>query len=273
MKNRVWLHFVFGMLIALILVAMVVACGSLTIKDLDWKSLPPVEKQEAFFGGLAAGLISGAIGLGTSLGNYFSSKNTQETIWEREDNAVARRAADLENAGLSKTLAAGSAATTNVTSSPQVSGNGMLDALAAAGQVAAIKNQREENANLRKSREVMNADIAEKYGHLLMTNAQRDYYNASAQNLQIDNQLKSYSMLEIMERIADLQAKRPTYGSAAARDYANALLTDLQYQVFKNTGVSPNMNGAYGDLLRRAGDKSGKPVFDYEPTFGERFFK
>jgi len=40
--------------------------------------------------------------------NY--EKNLQQTIFEREDNAVQRRAADLEAAGLSKTLAAGGGA-------------------------------------------------------------------------------------------------------------------------------------------------------------------
>ena len=42
--------------------------------------------------------------------NYEYMKYAQEKTWQREDNAVQRRAADLEKAGLSKTLAAGSAA-------------------------------------------------------------------------------------------------------------------------------------------------------------------
>ncbi|GMO29552.1 MAG: hypothetical protein Ta2B_10530 [Termitinemataceae bacterium] len=40
-------------------------------------------------------------------------KGVQSTTWAREDNATQRRAADLEAAGLSKTLAAGSAAQTS----------------------------------------------------------------------------------------------------------------------------------------------------------------
>lgn len=54
------------------------------------------------------------------IGNYLSqvgqqvwAKKAQEKTWEREDTAVQRRAADLEAAGLSKTLAAGSSASTS----------------------------------------------------------------------------------------------------------------------------------------------------------------
>lgn len=73
-------------------------------------------------------LISGGLGLiGNILGygaekeqaelnyrlgmeNLQYQKDLQQKIFEREDNAVQRRMADLEKAGLSKTLAAGSAA-------------------------------------------------------------------------------------------------------------------------------------------------------------------
>lgn len=67
-----------------------------------------------------------------SAGNYFLQrenldwqKKAQRTTWEREDNAVQRRAADLEAAGLSKTLAAGSAAQSSGpirTDAPQIQG-------------------------------------------------------------------------------------------------------------------------------------------------------
>lgn len=40
-------------------------------------------------------------------------KDMQSQAWAREDSAVSRRAADLENAGLSKTLAAGGAASSS----------------------------------------------------------------------------------------------------------------------------------------------------------------
>ena len=47
-------------------------------------------------------------------------KSAQETTWQREDNAVQRRAADLEAAGLSKTLAAGNGASASAPMTPQV---------------------------------------------------------------------------------------------------------------------------------------------------------
>ena len=55
-----------------------------------------------FISGAAAGAMQGA--------NLNYQKNLQQQIFAREDNSVQRRANDLEAAGLSKTLAAGSSA-------------------------------------------------------------------------------------------------------------------------------------------------------------------
>jgi len=66
---------------------------------------------------LGAALIGGGSQVVNSTGNFLSdllnrkyNRELQQTIFDREDNAVQRRAADLEAAGLSKTLAAGGAA-------------------------------------------------------------------------------------------------------------------------------------------------------------------
>lgn len=55
-----------------------------------------------------ANVASQNLGFQQQVFNY--QKDLQNKLFEREDNAVQRRAADLEAAGLSKTLAAGSAA-------------------------------------------------------------------------------------------------------------------------------------------------------------------
>lgn len=109
--------------------------------------------------GIVEGII-GALGGVTEAGLNYSAqiqnldyqKNLQKQIFQREDNAVSRRAADLKNAGLSKTLAAGDAAgagTAINTSAPQLS---MVDKVATglsyAQQMANVRKTEEETQNL-----------------------------------------------------------------------------------------------------------------------------
>jgi len=54
--------------------------------------------------------ITGGLNYSNEKNNLEWQKEAQRTTWEREDNAVQRRAADMQKAGLSKTLAAGGAA-------------------------------------------------------------------------------------------------------------------------------------------------------------------
>jgi len=56
------------------------------------------------------GVVSDVTNIGSGLINLFTAKKRREEQWKREDNAVQRRALDMEKAGLSKTLAAGGAA-------------------------------------------------------------------------------------------------------------------------------------------------------------------
>jgi len=63
--------------------------------------------------------LSGIGGLFQGRQNLEYMKKTQNKTWQREDNAVQRRAKDLEKAGLSKTLAAGSPASATATTAPR----------------------------------------------------------------------------------------------------------------------------------------------------------
>lgn len=96
--------------------------------------------------------------------NLDYQKDLQQQVFAREDNAVTRRAQDLENAGLSKTLAAGSSAGAGSvisTSAPQHSGYQMYDPLVAMQLMNAseqykaqeISNKQAEY-NLKKSKEL-----------------------------------------------------------------------------------------------------------------------
>lgn len=62
------------------------------------------------------GGVGAAVGSASQFGGFLANLFGREAQWKREDTAVQRRAADLQAAGLSKTLAAGGAA---ASSAPQ----------------------------------------------------------------------------------------------------------------------------------------------------------
>lgn len=113
------------------------------------------------------GAVQTAANIGSSIANYKLQKenlqyqkNLQNQIFEREDNSVQRRVADLEAAGLNKNLAAGSSAGAGSvvsTTAPQVQApdlGAMLDFKAAQTQIdstkAQTKNAQVENNILTK---------------------------------------------------------------------------------------------------------------------------
>lgn len=125
--------------------------------------------------------IAGIVGGGASLVgeglNYFQQqqqlkymKEAQKTTWNREDNAAQRRVADLKAAGLSPTLAAGSAASTSApikVNAPQVNSQ----AVSQATQNAMNLLQQKQN-------------IAKTKAEINYTNAQADKARSEANVLQ-----------------------------------------------------------------------------------------
>lgn len=108
----------------------------------------------ALLGPIIQGVASGAADVSNAaLGwaNYKSEQENQQYLrwaqqqtWQREDTATQRRAEDLEAAGLSKTLAAGSAASTSApikTEAPQFRTEIQANAIARAMEMAQAQKQ------------------------------------------------------------------------------------------------------------------------------------
>ena len=89
------------------------------------------------------GLLGDIANVGLGLANQQWMRQAQKNTWEREDNAVQRRVADLQKAGLNPVLAAGSAAQSSSpinTQAPQWGGTAGDKAQLVQGLIQGKKN-------------------------------------------------------------------------------------------------------------------------------------
>lgn len=139
-------------------------------------------------GALTAGLIG-------NFANMAHNESLTKRTWERDDNAVSRRMLDLQNAGLSPTLAAGSAANTS-----QPVNNSNVDFTGKMAEVLGVLQQKADISKTNADTELTNfMQNTEQWKQKLMS-SQVQNYMANTLHLEKENRLldKQYGIFDLM---------------------------------------------------------------------------
>lgn len=122
--------------------------------------------------GTLGGLASAGVNYSNQQENLEYQKKLQQQVFEREDTSVSRRAQDLQNVGLSKTLAAGDGASSGAVISTKAPELNVMDRVATglgyAQQVANIEKTNADTSNALVQGKVMEDS-------LLTSQLERDY--------------------------------------------------------------------------------------------------
>lgn len=153
-----------------------------------------------------AGLINAGTNIYTAITNNKNQKkandiNQQTLDWqkeqwnqtkEREDNAVQRRAKDLEAAGLSKTLAAGSASDSkSAPSLPQITApqysNPFSSAIDGVSQALGLLQQKQDYSRTVAETELAQQQMAKSRAEEIRLLADTDFIASRTRNTELDN--------------------------------------------------------------------------------------
>lgn len=195
--------------------------------------------------GLAGGLFSAGVGAAAQNQTNKANKELANTnleyqreynqqIFDREDTAVQRASADLQAAGLSKTLAAGLGAGSGGSASAPMLDMEYTSPLDKAAQIT-TNGLSSANAifSMLQSHQAQSAQIA----HL----------NAQTESIEIDNLFKSDLLT------ADLQSKNATtaHTYAATRNLnTDDSIKNYDFNFAKRSGLMYSSNGLIGDTVK-----------------------
>lgn len=191
------------------------------------------------------GFIQGAANYFSQKENLDWQKEAQKTTWAREDTAVQRRAADLEAAGLSKTLAAGGAAQSSgpiSTTAPQFEGV----TKAVENSVAALNLMRQK-AEISKT--YAEADAVKLQGQAALASAQRNFVETS----QI-SQLTPIKVSEAIQQVKNLgldQARKQIENQAAAVGLDHRMVDLVKARIETQVAGKTAMDKAELDLVSK----------------------
>lgn len=214
--------------------------------------------------------------LGLQQDAYEYEKGLQQEIFAREDNAVQRRALDLEKAGLSKTLAAGSAANAgsavNV-SAPQMNYNpneigvfsALMDAYNQSRQTSSLMALQEAQSNLAyaEARKVNSeANISEQTG-MVKALADIDFTLA-------DTNLTKKQIESVETQIKNYVSQSRLNNANVERIYTELGLTPLQAKkLTAETNLLVQQNRYYSSMSSKTKLELQGIILNYVKTMSE----
>lgn len=185
------------------------------------------------FGGLLGG-VGDALNMGSGIFSMIDTIRNRKKLYAREDSAVQRRAKDLELAGLSKTLAAGSPAQTMGTQSPQG-----LDFKAQAPALSKIKD---EKALLTMQTMKMKADIGVSESQKVKNLAEADFIADKKRD--IDSQI-GYRTSQVNYNISQIERNRVQN----SLEKASTALKKHDFKILDKLGIHSGQRGLVTELI------------------------